>query len=189
MSEIAQAMLGGGEVRTRSRSFDPASNVGGSSEWYTPPGIFDALGVEFDVDVASPLAGPVPWVPARRFIDPIQNGLLTSWAGLVWCNPPYGRDIERWTRRMIGHGVGLLLTFARTDTRWWQEAALAADAVCFVRGRIRFRPGVEQPPGRRSPTDRPGAANTLLAFGRAGADAVRSSGLGVVMSQKEPSTP
>jgi hypothetical protein len=43
---------------------------GGDVEWYTPPEIFDALGIHFDIDAASPQSGPVPWVPADRFITP-----------------------------------------------------------------------------------------------------------------------
>ena len=39
---------------------------GETDEWYTPKYIFDALGVEFDLDVASPQNGP-RHVPAKNW--------------------------------------------------------------------------------------------------------------------------
>lgn len=36
-----------------------------SDAWYTPPWVFEGLGVTFDLDVAAP-ADPLPWVPARQ---------------------------------------------------------------------------------------------------------------------------
>lgn len=45
---------------------------GNSVEWYTPPEIFDALGLRFDLDPAAPPGG-VPWVPATRHLS--KDGL------------------------------------------------------------------------------------------------------------------
>ena len=39
-------------------------SVGATCEWFTPPEIFEALGLEFDLDPCSP--GPGHWVPARK---------------------------------------------------------------------------------------------------------------------------
>jgi hypothetical protein len=107
---------------------------GATVEWYTPKSLFDALGLTFDLDVASP-SPPVPWVPARRFFS--QDGANAPWRGLVWCNPPYGPAAVPFIRRMAEHANGLLLLPARTETRAFQ-AALEADAVCFLRKRLSF---------------------------------------------------
>lgn len=42
---------------------------------------------------------------------------------------------ERRSGRM---SAGILLTHNYTDTAWFQEAARAADAICFTRGRVKF---------------------------------------------------
>jgi hypothetical protein len=39
-------------------------SIGLSSEWFTPPEYFQALGLTFDLDPCSP--GPGHWVPAKR---------------------------------------------------------------------------------------------------------------------------
>jgi hypothetical protein len=93
---------------------------GQSVEWYTPPEVFEALAISFDLDPAAP-AGGVPWVPAERFLSQSENGLVQPWAGRVWLNPPYGRGTAEWLERLARHGDGLALVFARTDTRWYQE--------------------------------------------------------------------
>lgn len=93
---------------------------GKSIEHYTPPEYFEAMGVYFDLDPASP-AGGLPWIPARRFIDASEDGLRAEWSGLVWLNPPYGAEIIHWLRRMADHDCGIALVPARCNTRWWHE--------------------------------------------------------------------
>lgn len=109
--------------------------VGATVEWYTPPGLFDALGLRFDLDPASPNP-PVPWVPASRFMW--ADGDTLPWEGRVWLNPPYGPAAVRFIDRMIAHGHGLMLLPARTETAAFQRAAEAADLVCFLRDRLHF---------------------------------------------------
>jgi len=65
----------------------------GSEEWYAPPEIFEALGCRFDLDVASPGADVVPWIPADRHFTVADNGLDRDWGdAYVWCNAPFSRE-------------------------------------------------------------------------------------------------
>jgi hypothetical protein len=52
--------------------------------------VFTAMGVEFDMGVASPGRDNVPWIPAKQHLTHAEDGLTTPWHGFVWCNPPYG---------------------------------------------------------------------------------------------------
>jgi hypothetical protein len=144
----------------------------GSCEWYTPSHVFEALGVEFDLDPAAPPGG-VPWVPAARYFTRDDDGLAKPWAGRIWLNPPYGRETGRWLARLAGHGDGIALIFARSDTAWFQRYAARATAVCFVAGRLKFVPG----DGRRSASTA-GAPSLMLGFGLPCALALSESGLG-----------
>ena len=151
--------------------------AGDSDEWYTPPHVFDALGLEFDLDPCSPPGG-LDWVPARRFVALPDDGLSEPWEGRVWVNPPYGPHTREWLRRLAAHGDGVALVFARTETRWWHEVVPSASAVCFVEGRLRFVPGHrEQRPGGGANAAAPSA---LIAFGEPCAEAVAGCGLGMV---------
>ncbi len=114
-----------------------ALHTGGSTEWWTPPHIFEALGCRFDLDVCAPVGG-VPWIPADRSLSIEDDGLSVDWTGGVWLNPPYGRQMGEWTRRLRDHGEGVALVFARTDTAWFHEAVEGSGALCFIKGRLSF---------------------------------------------------
>lgn len=111
---------------------------GETREWFTPPELFDALRLPFDLDPASPMSGPVPWVPAARFYSPRENGLMQPWDGRVWLNPPYGPPGIAFVQRMVAHADGLMLVPARTETRWFQLALGEADYFCLLRDRLHF---------------------------------------------------
>src|SRR3954447_3461984 len=98
---------------------------GKSVEHYTPPEFFESMGVEFDLDPASPPGG-LPWIPARQVIDKNGDGLASPWVGFVWLNPPYGAEILAWMKRMAKHNHGIALVPARCNTRWWHETVASS---------------------------------------------------------------
>jgi hypothetical protein len=51
-------------------------SIGQCDDWYTPPEIFDALGLTFDLDPCSP--GPSHWVPARQVFTKQEDGLCAA---------------------------------------------------------------------------------------------------------------
>lgn len=150
-----------------------------SNEWYTPKSIFDALDLEFDLDPCSPGAG-LTHVPARTHYSLAagQDGLALPWNGLVFMNPPYGRETGTWMRRLKDHGNGIGLVFARTDVTWFHEVAPQAGAICFISGRIKFHKG-HIGPGSVNGT--PGAGSMMLGFGDKATQALLDSGLGLCM--------
>ena len=113
------------------------ASVAGTTEWYTPPWIFERLKLHFDLDVCAPPGG-VPWVPADAFYDKTADGLVQPWHGRVWMNPPYGPGIDRWLAKFVGHKNGIALLPSRTDTNWFHRYTGRADLLCFLRGRIKF---------------------------------------------------
>lgn len=106
-------------------------------EWYTPKWIFDALGMQFDLDPAAPPGG-VRWIPAHNHYSMKENGLLQQWGVVVWLNPPYGKETSRWLVRMHTHRNGVALVFARTDCTWFHDYVAKADAILFLKGRVKF---------------------------------------------------
>jgi hypothetical protein len=161
------------------KGFTHEPGASGNYEWYTPAVVFDALGIAFDLDPASPGKDIVHWIPAAEHFTREQNGLTAPWAGRAWLNPPYGKQTGRWLERLARHGNGIALVFARTDTKWFQKYAPQADAVCFMAGRIAFVNSDEQASGY------PGAGSALLAYGVGSAAAVLRAGLGWVIEPGE----
>lgn len=68
-----------------------------SDLWETPQALFDELNAEFNfnVDVCA-----IPQnAKCERYYTPEADGLKQTWAGRVWCNPPYGRNINKWVEK------------------------------------------------------------------------------------------
>lgn len=99
-----------------------------SDDYYTPSWVFERMGIEFDLDVASPPGG-IPWIPTRRFFTQEDDGLAQPWEGRVWMNPPYSKPAP-WVDRFIRHGNGVtLLPFMKSA--WFEHIWNAADAIVF----------------------------------------------------------
>lgn len=137
---------------------------GQTDEWYTPAYVFDALGVTFDLDVASP---PRPThVPCVRRIS--ISSLETQWAGFIWMNPPFGgrNGLIPWLDKFFEHGDGIALTPDRTSAPWWHDAIRRADGVLFTNHKIKF----ERPDGSLGKI--PGDGVCLFAKGARGFNAL-----------------
>src|SRR5690348_15408106 len=113
--------------------------VGASDDWYTPPTLFEALGLTFDLDPCSP--GPGHWVPARHVYTKHDNGLSQPWFGLVFMNPPFdGREAHLpWLERFFDHGNGVALVRAYTSSRWFHSHVVPnAQTLLFPLGKTKF---------------------------------------------------
>jgi len=155
--------------------------LGATDEWYTPPHVFDALGVRFSTDVASPGAAVTPWIPAMRFVK--IGALERDWSdwGFLWMNPPFGarNGIVPWLQKFFEHGNGIALTPDRTSAPWWQQFAPLADGILFVAPKLKFI-GADGKPGAS-----PAQGTCLMAAGSQGLEALRraaSRGLGLLLS-------
>lgn len=142
-------------------------------EWLTPPEIIKALGgsESFDLDPCAPIERP--WDMAREHYTIVDNGLLKPWHGRVWFNPPYGGPniVGPWMRRMVEHGTGTTLIFARTETDLFFETVWKkATALLFLRGRLYFH----HVDGKRAAANA-GAPSVLVAYGENDARVLRDS--------------
>ena len=102
-----------------------------SDDWYTPPWLFEAAGLVFDMDVAAPVDPSRRTCPARAYLTPVEDGLVSPWHGLVWCNPPYS-NAGPWVTRFAKHEDGGLMLTMGARARWVGELMGAADALSLV---------------------------------------------------------
>ncbi len=153
-------------------------SIGASDEWYTPPEIFDALKLRFDLDPCSP--GEWHWVPAEGVYTKYEDGLLQPWNGRVFVNPPFGKRHGHlpWLARFLDHGNGIAICRAYTSAAWFHEYATKADALLFPRGKTKFI----RPDGTVGKA--PGHGITLLAMGAECVDALRCSQLGLFIDRR-----
>lgn len=118
-------------------------------DWETPDNILELVrefnGGRIGFDPCTTSRNPCD---ADMFICPPGSAFQTEWHGygLVYCNPPYGRELASWARKMAHSGNAVTrsaeiigLVPARPDTRWWHENIVSAHAICFWRGRLKFK--------------------------------------------------
>lgn len=115
-----------------------------TDDWSTPQELFDELNREFGftLDVASTKEN----AKCKRFFTKDSGirgngGLDWSWNGeIVWCNPPYGREIGKWVKKAseARGGLVVMLIPARTDTKWFHDHILGKAEIRFIKGRLKF---------------------------------------------------
>ena len=101
-----------------------------SDDYYTPKWLFDALDIEFDLDVACPADGPI-YTPCKAYYTQETNGLASTWFGNVYMNPPYSNP-ALWVHKFVEHGHGVaLLPFAKS--KWCQSLWDSTASMVYVR--------------------------------------------------------
>lgn len=106
----------------------------------TPQDFWDKLDDEFSFtcDVCATDAN----AKCASYFTELDNGLIQTWSGSCWCNPPYGRGLSSWIKKayessLMGATVVCLVP-SRTDTKWFQDYCLPYAEIRFVRGRLKF---------------------------------------------------
>lgn len=156
-------------ARNKSVGFAHEDRGNKRHEWATPAWIFEMLGLQFDLDPCHPSeqAGPLPvdnyvesWYTEK------EDGLKSPWpvGGRIFMNPPYNQQTPHWLRKMCDHSNGIALVFARTDTRWYRDSALKADAILYLKTRIKFI-DVNADKDEDKAKNGAGAGSMLLAWG------------------------
>jgi ParB family chromosome partitioning protein len=121
-------------------------------EWFTPAEYIEAardvMG-SIDLDPAS-TSEAQKVVGAVRFFSKDDNGLMQTWNGNVFLNPPYSVPLiqEFVEKVMFEFDAGniaqaIVLTNNSSDTKWF-HSLLSRFPACFTRGRVQFwRPNLE----------------------------------------------
>lgn len=146
-------------------SFERSKNT--TIEWLTPPLLVKKLG-KFDLDPCVPINPPFVHAITNYTIE--EDGLKKEWFGRVYLNPPYGKGMEKWIEKLKNHGNGIALIFARTETQcFFNHIWDFADAVLFVKGRIKFYDinGIQK--------GTPGSPSIFIAYGKNNADLLEKS--------------
>ena len=143
---------------------------GTSDDYYTPKFIFDALNIEFDMDVAAPPHG-APWIPAKRSLTIIDDGLTTPWHGRVWCNPPYS-NVTPWAKKLIAHDNGIALV-QMAKSAWFNLVWEKASGALPLQSNLKFIKSNGEAASILMPV-------ILFAFGESNREVLVNSGMGRV---------
>lgn len=121
------------------------SNNSGEYEWYTPDEYVECArnvmkGIDLDPATSSKANETVK---AEQIYTKEDDGLLQEWSGNVWLNPPYSQPlISEFSDKLINELPNIdqacVLVNNATETVWFQNMLSRCNAVCFLRGRIKY---------------------------------------------------
>ena len=110
--------------------------------WSTPNDFFDKLNDEFRFTL-DPCSTHENAKCYKHFTEE-ENGLLQDWGNeVVFCNPPYGRQIKDWVKKSYEESqkdntTVVMLIPARTDTIYFHEYIYHKAEIRFIKGRLKF---------------------------------------------------
>lgn len=114
-----------------------------TAEWATPTAFYKTLDAEFHFTL-DPCATDENH-KAPSYFTKAQDGLAQDWGGhIVFCNPPYGREIAAWVKKCAEESrkpgtLVVALIPARTDTSYFHDYIYKkAKEIRFIRGRLHF---------------------------------------------------
>ena len=113
-----------------------------TDNWATPQDFFDNLNEEFHFTL-DPCANEENH-KCDLFFTKEQDGLTKDWGGhVVFCNPPYGKEIANWVRYSYEQSqkpntTVVMLIPARTDTRYFHDYIYGKAEIRFIKGRLKF---------------------------------------------------
>lgn len=118
-------------------------------DWETPQKLFDELDASFHFTL-DPASSDSNFKVAKHYTKQ-DDGLSKDWGGeVVFCNPPYGREIPKWARKCFEESkkpgtTVVLLVPSRTDTKWFHDYIYGkCDQLIFIKGRLKFEVGGEK---------------------------------------------
>lgn len=113
-----------------------------SDDWATPQWLFDKYNEKFNFTCDA--CASHHNAKCTHYYTREDDGLKKQWEGVVWLNPPYGRQIGLWMEKAYKSSVMgatvVCLVPARTDPKWWCNWAIKGK-VEFVEGRLKFNDG------------------------------------------------
>lgn len=110
--------------------------------WSTPWNFFEELNDEFHFTL-DPCSTHENAKCYKHFTIE-EDGLLQDWGNeVVFCNPPYGRQIKNWVKKAYEESqkdntTVVMLIPARTDTIYFHEYIYHKAEIRFIKGRLKF---------------------------------------------------
>jgi hypothetical protein len=127
------------------RGKNPHGDSDAPVEWYTPPEYVEMARLVLggiDLDPASNKVAQ-GWIKAGIYYTAEIDGMIQPWFGRVWCNPPYGRQVNKWLEKALASyqdekAEAIILLLNRTGASWYKHLLRQVTAVCEVDKRIAF---------------------------------------------------
>lgn len=127
---------------SQAKSVQHLQSIGVYDEWATPNQVLRSGLMKIDENIFLDVCATPQNAQFRDYFTKDTDALKQDWTQNFFMNPPYS-EIPAWMQHASeqvkkNNVVGLILTFAKTDTKWWHNFVEGKCNVHFIKGRIRF---------------------------------------------------
>lgn len=116
------------------------SQINVQDDYETPPEFFKWACNKFKIKPKLDVCGSKRHHKTPRYFT--KDALAMDWKNDFWMNPPYSmvaKFIEKAYNESIKWNVnGLVLVYAKTDTKWFHSFVKGKADIYFIEGRIKF---------------------------------------------------
>ena len=124
------------------KSIKHLANIKIHDNYVTPPSLFAEACKKFNIFPEIDVCDCPFFHLCSKFITEKEDSLLFEWKEDFFMNPPYSK-VDKFMKKAYyqhkKHNVnGLILVFAKTDTKWWHSFVEKKAEVHFIKGRIKF---------------------------------------------------
>lgn len=129
-------------VEIGGRALYGLNRVGGYVNWATPQEFYTGLVETFGTFDLDPCCTHENAKTKRHFTQE-EDGLVQTWTGRVFANPPFGNELTKWVTKAYqssketGAFVVMLVPM-RPDTQWFHRVAWRASQMWIVEGRVAY---------------------------------------------------
>lgn len=126
----------------KSKAVTHLSNINIRDEYGTPVDKFVEFCVDYDLFPKLDVCTNIHNKKCKKYFTLQDNALTKKWNEDFFMNPPYSKiyDFIKYAyEQHKKHDVtGLILTYSKTDTKWWHEFIENKAEVHFIKGRLKF---------------------------------------------------
>ena len=123
--------------------YDTVMSSSKNHTWETPVDFFKKVNdfYNFNLDCCAEIST----AKCDEYYTKEDDALGLEWCGVVWCNPPYGKEqikfIEKAMNEVeIGNAETVIMLIpSRTETKVWQDLIFKkSTSIHFIKGRLKF---------------------------------------------------
>lgn len=124
------------------KSIQHLQSITKRDNWATPKTVFDEICLKYEVSPQLDVAAENGNQKCPRFYTKKDDSLTQEFTEDFWCNPPYSEITKFvshcYSQHLKNNITGVMLTFNKTDTKWWHQYVEEKAEIHFIKGRIKF---------------------------------------------------
>jgi len=129
-------------ISSKSKAVTHLSNISIEDNYGTPKKFLQAAFLKYDIHPIVDVCATQKNTKCRQYYTIKNSALHKEWKGPFFMNPPYSQIslfmAKAYAQHKLNNLDGMILTYSKTDTKWWHDYVEGKAEIHFIKGRIKF---------------------------------------------------